>query len=242
MTFNTLKHHRRSVRLKGYDYSQPGAYFVTTVIQGREPILGTIVDGAMYLSKLGQIVHEAWVDLPRHYTHIQLDEFCIMPNHVHGIIIKLDRVDRDRPRCRGGSLLPAKATLPEGDVSGEGGLPAQETRPWSRDDASYGDVPRRGGSHLSAKASLPEGDVSGEGCLPAQKTRPYDRYSLSEYIRAFKSFSARRINVLRKTLGLPVWQRNYYEHIIRNEHELERIRAYIAANPARWQEDEEYVE
>jgi len=199
MTFDTLKHHRRSVRLKGYDYSQPGAYFVTTVIQGREPILGTIVDGAMCLSKLGQIVHEAWVDLPRHYIHIQLDEFCIMPNHVHGIIIKLDRVDRDRPRCRGGSLL-------------------------------------------SAKATLPEGDVSGEGCLPAQKTRPYDRYSLSEYIRAFKSFSARRINVLRKTLGLPVWQRNYYEHIIRNEHELERIRAYIAANPARWQEDEEYVE
>ena len=199
MTFNTLKHHRRSVRLKGYDYSQPGAYFVTTVIQGREPILGTIVDGAMYLSKLGQIVHEAWVDLPRHYTHIQLDEFCIMPNHVHGIIIILERVDRDKLR-------------------------------------------RRGGSHLSANASLPEGDFSSEGCLPAQKTRPYDRYSLSEYIRAFKSFSARRINVLRKTPGLPVWQRNYYEHIIRNERELGHIRAYITANPACWQEDEEYVE
>jgi REP element-mobilizing transposase RayT len=199
MTFDTLKHHHRPIRLKGYDYSQPGAYFVTTVIQGREPILGTIVDGAMYLSKLGQIVHEAWVDLPRHYTHIQLDEFCIMPNHVHGIIIILERVDRDKSRRRGGSLLSAKASLPEGDVSGEGGLPAQETR-------------------------------------------PYNRYSLSEYIRAFKSFSARRINILRKTPGLPVWQRNYFEHIIRNERELGRIRAYIAANPARWQEDEEYVE
>ena len=101
MKYNPELHHRRPIRLKGYDYSLPGAYFMTTVIHGRESILGTIVDGAMCLSKSGQIVHGAWVDLPRHYTHIQLDEFCIMPNHVHGIIIILDRVDRDKSRWDG---------------------------------------------------------------------------------------------------------------------------------------------
>jgi REP element-mobilizing transposase RayT len=165
---------------------------MTTVIHGRESTLGTIVDGTMCLSKSGQIVHGAWVDLPRHYTHIQLDEFCIMPNHFHGIIIILDR-----------------------------------------------DKSRRGGSNLSAKASLPEGEISGEGCSPAQETRPYrNRYPLSEFIRAFKSFSARRINVLLKTPGLPVWQRNYYKHIIRDEDELGRIRQYIQENPLRWALDE----
>jgi hypothetical protein len=117
------------------------------------------------------------VDLTRHYTHIQLDEFYIMPNHVHGIIIILDR-----------------------------------------------DKSRRGRSHLSAKASLPEEEVSSEGCSPTQETRPYhNRYPLSEYIRAFKSFSARRINVFRKTPGLPVWQYNNYETSIRHESDLNRI-------------------
>jgi REP element-mobilizing transposase RayT len=78
---------------------------------------------------------------------------------------------------------------------------------------------------------LPEGEISGEGCSPAQETRPYNRYPLSEFIRAFISFSVRQINVIRNTSGSPVWQRNYYEHIIHDEGELARIRHYITENP-----------
>jgi len=200
MKYDPEVHYRRSTRLKGHDYSRPGAYFVTTVIHGRESILGTIVDDAMRLSKPGQIVRGVWMNLPRHYPNIQLDEFCIMPNHFHGIIIILDN---PRP--------------------GRGG---------SRWDGSC-----RGGPHLSEKVPLPEGETSGEGCLPTRETCPYNRYPLSEFIRAFKSFSARQINVIRNTPGLPVWQRKYHEHIIRDEGELSRIRRYITENPLKWAVD-----
>ena len=176
MPYDPAAHHRRSIRLKGYDYTQPGAYFLTMVTQGREPLLGEVVGMKMKLSPSGLIVQRAWFDLPRHYTGIQLDAFCIMPNHVHGIIVLVD---------------------------GGGG---------------------RGGSAESIEVEQ-----------NSRKTRPY----LPEIVRAFKSFSTRRINVLRNTPGIPVWQRNYYEHIVRNEAEWERIRMYIRENPGRWKDDRE---
>jgi len=136
MKYDPEVHHRRSIRLKGHDYSRPGAYFVTTFIHGRESIPGTIVDDALRLSKAGQIVRGVWMNLPRHYPNIQLDEFCIMPNHIHGVIIILDnpRPCRGGSRwdgsCRGVSHLSEKVPLPEGEISGEGCSPAQETHPY----------------------------------------------------------------------------------------------------------------
>ncbi len=81
------KHHRRSIRLKGYDYSRAGAYFVTICTQNRECLFGDIVDGEMMLNKNGEIVESVWNDLPNHYAHVELDYHIIMPNHIHGIII-----------------------------------------------------------------------------------------------------------------------------------------------------------
>ena len=176
------EHYRRSIRLKGYDYTQAGAYFVTIVVQGRECRLGTISGGGMNLNPSGKIVQAAWEDLPRHYPHVVLGEFCIMPNHVHGIIFL---TDNDDAGCRGGS----------------------ETRPYA--------------------------------------TRPYEpltRQGLPEIVRALKSFSARRVNQLHGDSGTAFWQRNYYEHIIRNEAELERISAYIRNNPSQWDRDTENPE
>jgi putative transposase len=184
-------HHRRSIRLQGYDYAQAGAYYVTIVTQGRELLFGEVADGEMRLNEYGRIVRHAWFDLPRHYSHLELGTFCIMPNHAHGIIILYED-------GRGGSLLgkePSQTQAVAGKV-----FPAinQETRPDGR-----------------------------------------KRHPLSEIVRAFKSFSAKRINVLRKTPGIPVWQRNYYEHIIRNEAEHNRIHLYIQSNPAAWMNDHE---
>jgi REP element-mobilizing transposase RayT len=161
MKFNPEIHHRHSIRLKGYDYSQAGAYFVTIVTHDREPILGEIVNREMRLNKNGRIVEYAWLDLPKHYRNVVLGAFIIMPNHLHCIIILTDHDGK--------------------------------------------------------------------------------RYPLSEIVRAFKSFSARRINALRNTQGVPVWQRNYYEHIIRNEQEHERIYNYILVNPLNWENDDENV-
>lgn len=81
------RYHRRSIRLKGYDYSQAGAYFVTICTQGRECLFGEVVDGEMRLNEAGQMVHRIWNDLFVKYPDIEIDEFVVMPNHFHGIII-----------------------------------------------------------------------------------------------------------------------------------------------------------
>ena len=87
MRFDPDKHHRRSIRLKGYDYSQAGAYFVTICTKDRGCLFGEIIDGEMVLNPFGEVVQACWDDLPRHYPHVELDAFVIMPNHLHGIII-----------------------------------------------------------------------------------------------------------------------------------------------------------
>jgi REP element-mobilizing transposase RayT len=161
------KYHRCSIRLKGYDYSQPGAYFVTICTQKKLHVFGEVVDGKIALNEIGKIAKSVWLDLPRHYFNIELDAFVTMPNHVHGIVFIV-----------GAGLKPA----------------------------------------------------------PTDVTK---HHSLPEIVRGVKTFSSRRINEMRAIPGIPLWQRNYYEHIIRDENELNRIREYIINNPLQWQFDRE---
>ena len=172
---------RIPLRLSGYDYSQPGDYFVTMNTKDRERLFGTIEDGHMLLNDFGEIVAACWRDLPNHYPYIKIDEFVVMPDHVHGIIV-------------------IKAN------------PVREGSEPSRTEHSRADTSR-------TDASLPR------------------RHPLSEIVRSFKTFSARRINEIRGVQGVPVWQRNYFEHIIRNEQSLKRIREYISLNPKAWNAD-----
>jgi len=200
-------HHRRSIRLKGYDYSQAGAYFVTICVHQRECLLGNVVNGEMQLSRFGKIVSYTWMDLPKHYPHIILDEFCIMPNHVHFVVVLTDN-------GRDGSSRLSKVSLP------------------ARRDGSCGIT------KTSSSTSIPLPETS----LPAQETHPDNRHPLSEVIRAFKSFSAKRINALQKTTGNPFWQKNYYEHIIRNDRAWNAIAWYIFNNPLNWQLDRDNLQ
>jgi putative transposase len=200
MKFDPHKHHRRSIRLKGYDYSQVGAYFVTIVAWQRECLFGEIVDGEMRLNRHGFIVRDAWFDLQNHYRHVELGSFIIMPNHVHGIVVLVDDGAEPLRNGRGGSFISGGTNLPDASNAGINSVPNNQTRPY---------------------------------------VKPKTRHGLPEIIRAFKSFSARRINNLRKTDGIPVWQRNYYEHIIRNEREMDNITKYIETNPLRWNDDDE---
>jgi REP element-mobilizing transposase RayT len=98
MTFNPDIHHRRSIRLRDYDYSQVGAYFVTICAWQRECLFGEIVDGEMRLNEMGRIICAVWNDLPNHYRHVELDEFVAMPNHVHGIIVIVGGGFETRPK------------------------------------------------------------------------------------------------------------------------------------------------
>ncbi len=182
MKFDLIRHHRRSIRLRGYDYAQSGAYFVTICTSNRECLFGEITDGEIHLNDIGEIVAACWQDIPAHFENVALDSFAIMPNHLHGIIVI-------------------------GDTS---------SIAWAK--------------HLK--------NVNASPLQDRQPPRGTQSDSLGAMIQNFKSVTARRINVLRNTQGAPVWQRNYYEHVVRSDEELDKIRAYICGNAARWAEDE----
>ncbi len=163
MTYDPANHHRRSIRLPGYDYRQAGAYFVTLVCKNRELLLED--------DRFRAIVEDAWRWLAERHEFVSLYEYVVMPNHLHGIIVI-------REACRGGSR-----TAPT--VCTSGGKP------------------------------------------------------LGRLIGAFKTVSTKRINGIRGTPGLPVWQRNYYEHVIRNDDELNHVRQYVIDNRLHWDQDPE---
>jgi hypothetical protein len=155
MGFDLAKPQRRSIRLARYDYTEPGAYFVTVCAWGKKCLFGKVVDGEMQLNRWGESVRETWDRLPRHYPYVELDAFVIMPNHVHGIIFLV-----------GAGFKPALLGDPSADEATTGRMRA--------------------------------------GLKPA----PTTRHELPEIIRAFKTFSARRINERRRTPGIRLWQRN----------------------------------
>ena len=171
---NCQTHHRRSIRLKEWDYAEPGAYFVTICTYRRVHLFGRVVDGVMELNEFGEIVRACWDELPTHFPRVELDAFVVLPNHIHGIIVII------------------------------------------ADDIV-------GATHASP--------LHPRGPAP---------HSLGAIVGSFKSAVTRRINVLRETPGARVWQRNYWEHIIRNavrangRSPLHAIRRYIVYNPARW--------
>ena len=99
MRFDPERHHRRSIRMAGYDYSQAGAYFVTICVASNACLLGEIVDGEVILSEAGEIVLATWASLPARFPGLELDAFVVMPNHVHGIIVLMDRKSQAAPQA-----------------------------------------------------------------------------------------------------------------------------------------------
>ena len=190
--FDPQKHHRRSIRLSNYDYSQPGAYFVTIVTWHRESLFGDVVNGVMKLSKSGEVVQWEWKALPQRFRCIELGAYVVMPNHLHGILIFHEHVGASRP-----DLIHARS---------------------SKDTL------------LSVTRDGVEGSPLPEGIKPA---------SLGAVIAQFKSRVTKRLWKLSSLKDRPIWQRNYYEHIIRNEKDLQNKTDYINANPLLWEQDEE---
>ncbi len=221
--YNPDIHKRRSIRLKDYDYSSPGAYFVTICTKNRECLFGHIEGDAMVVNDAGRMMESVWNDLPNHYANISLDAFVVMPNHVHGIIIINDGV---RFPVHGGSC---KGGTSEGG-STKGGL---ETRPYS-ECINKNDV----GAGFKPALDIQADDINRAGFKPA----PTKNHGLPEIVRGFKTYSAKKINKSSNTPGLPLWQRNYYDHIIRNEKSLEETREYIVSNPLKWDNDDENPE
>lgn len=173
MTADPDRYHRRSIRLKGYDYSRAGAYFITVCTHHRECLFGEIIDGEMKWNECGETARRCWLEIPHHFPHVELDEFVVMPNHVHGILV-----------------------IVENDVGANNHSPLPGATPFRSPSRAIGSI-----------------------------------------IRGYKIGVTKWFH--QNTDIHLVWQRNYYEHIIRDERSLHRIRQYIRDNPQHWHLDQE---
>jgi len=181
MPYDPNIHHRRSVRLQGYDYSRGGAYFVTICTQDRARLFGEVIGRQMNLHAAGRMIAEVWVGLPARFSMANVDAYVVMPDHLHGVLILRDEVGERVEQAEVGHVH----------------------------DHSRGTLSGTIGRILQAFKS-----ISTHGYIQGVEQQDWPPF-----------------------VGR-LWQRNYYERIIRSEHALERIRGYIDANPARWAETE----
>ena len=236
---------RRSIRLAGYDYAGDGAYFVTVCAYQRACLFGTVADGEMYLSAAGVAVWRCWERLVTHFPQVSLDSFVVMPNHLHGIVIIDNSVLAEvanASECRARHAVPLRDGSNQGDMN-DSGHPAETgagstlPNPVGQVVGARHAVPGDGG--VTRNRSAKEGDASTNDDKLRQFGVPVAG-DLATVIRSFKSAATRAVNELQGTDGPGVWQRNYYEVIIRNDKMLNGIQQYIADNPANWKQDEFY--
>jgi len=199
MSFNPETCHRRSIRLRNYDYRGAGAYFLTICSYQRECLFGEVVEGEVRLNEAGLSVVRNWQNLPLFFPHVQLDVFVVMPNHFH-----------------------AALHITEAIVGAKQGVSASA--------GSDGVCGKNAGNTDKGEA--------GASCASPLQPQGTQGGSLGAIVQNFKSVSTRKINRLRDNPGCPVWQRNYYDRVIRTGKELVNIRQYIADNPAQWDLDE----
>lgn len=236
--YNPQIHHRRSIRLNGYDYSKPGLYFITICTHNREHRFGYITgagiragvnpelsstdnsfasNGAgaspaptiMVLNGFGQIANDEWVNLQSRFPNVELGEFVIMPNHMHGIISITDvTVNDEKPGYAIGNIIGAYKSLVSKrclELHIQQSVGAGFTPALSNMDKSF--VSNRAGA---------------------------------ESLNTDKSFASNRAGASPAPTMGKIWQRNYYEHIIRNEASYNKIADYIVNNPTNWQVDKFY--
>lgn len=166
MPYDPTRHHRRSIRLRGYDYAQAGVYFVTLVTKHRARLFGDVVGGEMRLSPAGAVVERCWADISSHFPHVALDAFQVMPDHLHGVLV-FTRSAQSSPRTEPVDDRPRGTSMTVGAV-----------------------------------------------------------------VRGFKVGVTKWMRA--NTNVRHVWHRNYWEHIVRDDGALSRIRWYIRNNPAQW--------
>ncbi|MEO0332198.1 MAG: transposase [Bacteroidota bacterium] len=213
MAYNPEVHHRRSIRLKGYDYSQVGLYFITLCCYQRKHLFGEIKDGKLLLNACGQIAFDEWLRTEDIRDNIRLHEFIIMPNHMHGIVEITFSKGKSTNQLYQASFKSPSQTI-GAIIRGYKGATTKKIKILS---AERGKKKDRGEDR-----DREEGRGIGEGKGATGKGE----------LRFAPTEDASTIGSENK-----VWQRNYYEHIIRDERAYQNIANYIRTNPLRWKED-----
>ncbi len=245
MTYNPNIHHRRSIRLKGYDYSQAGAYFITICCQDRDvSTLGEIVDGKMILNDYGNIAYNEWGNTPNIRKNVELDVFVIMPNHLHGIIIINDigRGELHSPNIK--TDQNRKGELHSPIISGECNSPQPSRQGFRSPSQTVGAIVRGFEGSVMRQINTYE-SRRGEMLSPDnEKGRmqfaPTD--SSDNEMGECNSINSKGECNSPRQVQSSIWQRDYYEHIIRTDKSYQRISDYIIENPARWEDDKFYLD
>ena len=212
--YNPNIHHRRSIRLKGYDYSQAGLYFVTIVCQNREHFFGKIENGKMILNDAGKMVNDEWLKLPERFHNIRLHEYIVMPNHFHAILEIVNQNENN-----------VGATLVVGPNNNNNTI----------------DINQKGQPQGIAPTGTPTETPTGTPtALPTEIQT--NKKTLGDIVGAFQSITT--VEYIRgvktknwKPFDKKIWQRNYWEHIIRNKKSYNTISEYIRNNPQKWDND-----
>ena len=280
MAYDPKIHRRRSLRLKGYDYTQVGAYFVTIVTQNRLCLFGEIVGKEMRLNEAGEMVCGFWEALPQRFPAIEIDMFVVMPNHLHGIVVIKQSTDV------GAGLVPARNTNstehrattrvaptnqnPAPDVENAPNTPNRTTTTVEHTkltNVGAGLVPARNTNSTEHRATTrvaptnqnPAPDVENTPTVPNRATTRVaptgimdggvdspitDRFALGDVIGAYKSLSTveytRGVKQMKwSPFHKRLWQRNYYEHVVRHDESLRQLQQYILDNPDQWAFDKE---
>ena len=201
MPFNPHIHHRKSIRLKGYDYAQPGLYFITICSQNRACYFGNIVDRKMLLNDAGMMVENEWLKLPNRFQNIQLHEYVVMPNHFHAIL----------------EIVGATLVIAQNDMVVQNDDESQNERIAQNDDQSQNEMVAQNDDQ--SQKGQPQG-IAPTGKTVGNMVGAFQSIVTVEYIRGVKTLGWQPFDG-------KLWQRNYWEHIIRNDDEYQRISTNI---------------
>jgi putative transposase len=199
MAYNPNIHHRKSIRLKEYDYSQAGMYFITICVQDRECLFGKIENGEMILNDSGRTVEKWYYEMENKFSDIRCHEMVVMPNHFHCIIENVGSVGAELRVC------------PDTNANGQPNI-------------------ANGQPHHIAPMGEPSSLSEHTGSPLHRVVQWFKTMTTNEYIRGVKQLDWKPFNG-------KLWQRNYWEHIIRDEQSYQRITEYIINNPKNWDID-----
>jgi len=213
--YDPNRHHRRSTRRPGFDYTRTAAYFVTLCAYERACLFGAVEDAAVCLNECGKVVQAAWLKSEAVRQEIVLDAFVVMPNHLHGIVL----------------IVPPRTDSHPDDPRG---YRLDEKHESASTRRAHGHAPLQGDDQLMDKGASTS--VGAHGGAPSTTLRRPPR-SLGAMVGGFKAAATARINRLSGMPGAPVWQRNYHDRILRGAREWRACRQYIHDNPACWAHD-----
>ncbi|NIM57442.1 MAG: hypothetical protein GTO16_00660 [Candidatus Aminicenantes bacterium] len=222
---------RRSLRLKGYDYSQPGAYFITICTENRVCYLGNVVDGITISYPISDIIRDIWQEIPEKFQGVDLDAFIIMPNHIHGIVVI-------KKECR---HMIQQAHQDNSENIGEGLIHQMHIKDNAKDmEVSF--IDQTFTNNFIKKNKV---DLINQTPTENHKSQKQKKWALMQdpkrtigkIIRYLKARTAKIVHD--RFFPSFQWQRNYYEHTVRSPRELDSIREYIINNPLKWALDRE---